>query len=109
MLSKNISSLLQNAQYYALLLLCLLVPWSLAGMQIALGLFSVISILPWSSEASGNFGKIKADLERRGKMIDDFDIAISAIALSHKCGVITANLIHFQRIKNLESINWKET
>jgi tRNA(fMet)-specific endonuclease VapC len=70
-------------------------------------LLSIIIVLPWLPESSENFGKIKADLERLGKLIDDFDIAIAAIAISHRCGVITANLDHFQRIKNLESKNWK--
>ncbi len=69
-------------------------------------LLSVIAVLPWLRESSDYFGKIKADLERRGKLIDDFDMAIAAIALSHDCGVITANLRHFQRIKSLECTNW---
>ena len=69
-------------------------------------LLSIITVLPWSPESSETFGKIKADLERQGKIIDDFDIAIAAIALSHKCGVITANLTHFQRIVSLESRHW---
>jgi tRNA(fMet)-specific endonuclease VapC len=71
-------------------------------------LLSVISVLPWSNESSDLFGKIKADLERSGKLIDDFDIAIAAIALSHKCCVVSANLNHFQRITNLESMGWKK-
>lgn len=69
-------------------------------------LLSVIKILPWQSEASKKYGEIKADLEHRGKIIDDFDIAIAAIAMSHKCGVLTANLRHFERIKDLETISW---
>jgi tRNA(fMet)-specific endonuclease VapC len=69
-------------------------------------LLSIITVLPWSPESSKTFGKIKADLERQGKIIDDFDIAIAAIAMSHKCGVITANLAHFQRIGSLESRRW---
>lgn len=69
-------------------------------------LLSVIAVLPWLQESSDYFGKIKADLERRGKLIDDFDMAIAAIALSHNCGVVTANLRHFQRIKSLECTNW---
>ncbi len=69
-------------------------------------LLSVISVLPWLPESSVSFGKIKADLEREGKLIDDFDIAIAAIAISHKCGVVTSNLRHFQRIKDLESKSW---
>ncbi|OIP31389.1 MAG: hypothetical protein COW04_09830 [Deltaproteobacteria bacterium CG12_big_fil_rev_8_21_14_0_65_43_10] len=71
-------------------------------------LLSVITILPWSSESSDYFGKIKADLEHLGKLIDDFDIAIAAIAMAHKCHVITANISHFQRIKKLESKSWKQ-
>lgn len=69
-------------------------------------LLSVIAVLPWSPESSVYFGKIKADLERRGKLIDDFDIAIGAIALSHKCGVITRNLAHFERITDIKCMGW---
>ena len=69
-------------------------------------LLSIINVLPWQSEASKKYGEIKADLEHRGMIIDDFDIAIAAIAMSHKCGVITANLKHFEKIKDLETISW---
>ena len=70
-------------------------------------LLLVINILPWSSESSYYFGVIKSDLEKSGKLIDDFDIAIGAIAIAHQCCVITANLDHFQRIKNLKTTFWK--
>ena len=70
-------------------------------------LLSVIDVLSWQPESSEKYGYIKADLERRGKPIDDFDIAIAAIAMSHKCGVITANLKHFERIKDLECKSWQ--
>lgn len=69
---------------------------------------SVVRVLAWSNEASERFGEIKADLERLGQMIDDFDIAIAAIAMAHQCSVLTANLEHFQRIKQLESRSWVE-
>ncbi len=69
-------------------------------------LLSIINVLAWQSEASQKYGEIKANLERRGKIFDDFDIAIAAIAMSHECGVITANLKHFERIKDLETICW---
>jgi tRNA(fMet)-specific endonuclease VapC len=67
---------------------------------------SVIAVLPWSNEASKRFGEIKADLERLGRLIEDFDIAIAAIAMAHKCSILTANLGHFQRIKQLKSKSW---
>ena len=69
-------------------------------------LLTVIDVLPWQPESSENYGEIKAYLERRAKPIDDFDIAIAAIAMSHKCGVITANIKHFERIKKLETKSW---
>ena len=69
-------------------------------------LLSVITVLPWIAEASKKYGEIKTDLERRGKIIDDFDIAIAAIAISHKCGVLTANLKHFEQIKGLDTKSW---
>ena len=69
-------------------------------------LLSVISVLSWTSESSKYFGTIKADLEKKGNLIDDFDIAIAAIAMAHNCSVITANLNHFRRIKELESLSW---
>jgi tRNA(fMet)-specific endonuclease VapC len=69
-------------------------------------LLSVVTVLPWLSEASQKFGEIKANLERSGKMIDDFDIVIAAIAISHQCGVLTANLKHFERIRGLATLSW---
>ena len=66
-------------------------------------LLSIIAVLPWSSKSSEHFGRIKADLEHRGMLIDDFDTAIAAIAIAHKCGLITSNLSHFRRIENLET------
>ncbi len=69
-------------------------------------ILKVVGVLPWIDEASSYFGEIKAYLEKKGEMIDDFDIAISAIALSHGAGVITTNMDHFCRIKNLECMAW---
>ena len=69
-------------------------------------LLSIVTVLPWLAEASKKFGEIKANLEGKGKLIDDFDIAIAAIAISHKCGVLTANLRHFERIRDLETKSW---
>jgi tRNA(fMet)-specific endonuclease VapC len=69
-------------------------------------LLSMIKVLPWLPESSKNFGKIKAYLEHKGEPIDDFDVAIAAIAISHQCAVLTANLKHFNRIENLEAMAW---
>ena len=69
-------------------------------------ILKVIGVLPWIDEASSYFGMIKADLEKKGQLIDDFDIAIAAIAMSHSAGVMTANMNHFCRIRNLQCLDW---
>jgi tRNA(fMet)-specific endonuclease VapC len=69
-------------------------------------LLAVIEILPWLPESSARYGTIKADLERRGLLIEDFDIAIAAIALSHDRTVVTANTRHFERIDGLTCTHW---
>jgi tRNA(fMet)-specific endonuclease VapC len=69
-------------------------------------LLGVVRVLPWTTESSRLFGSIKATLERAGELIDDFDIAIAAISMSHDAGVLTANLVHFKRIKDLSCSCW---
>ena len=69
-------------------------------------LLTVIRVLPWDEQSSVNFGSIKADVEKAGTPIDDFDAAIAAIAMSHDAEVLTANLTHFQIIKGLASRRW---
>jgi tRNA(fMet)-specific endonuclease VapC len=69
-------------------------------------LLSAVRVLDWSPQASVHFGRIKAALEREGRLIDDFDIAVAAIALAHDAQVITANLPHFSRVAGLRSRHW---
>ncbi len=69
-------------------------------------LLSVIPLLDWIPAASVQFGAIKAGLERAGTPIDDFDIAVAAIARAHGAEVITANLTHFTKIDGLACRHW---
>jgi len=71
-------------------------------------LLKVVTLLPWIPEASVHFGSIKAALEKSGRLIDDFDIAIAAVAMSHSAAVLTANLAHFSRIEGLQALRWEE-
>jgi tRNA(fMet)-specific endonuclease VapC len=69
-------------------------------------LLGQLRILDWDQPSSQYFGEIKASLERTGQLIDDVDIAVAAIARAHGARVITANLVHFRRIEELESRHW---
>ncbi len=60
----------------------------------------------WNDEVSHQFGTIKALLERRGKIIEDFDIAIAAHAVAHKAILVTADKSHMTRIRGLKLVDW---
>jgi tRNA(fMet)-specific endonuclease VapC len=54
------------------------------------------------------FGEIKSSLEMRGSIIEDMDILIAATALSHNLVLVTNNVKHFKKIKDLRIENWRE-
>ncbi len=61
---------------------------------------------PWSDEVSRAFGAIKADLERKGKVIEDFDVAIAAHAAASDAVLVTADRSHMSRIEGLAVRDW---
>ncbi|NER34142.1 MAG: type II toxin-antitoxin system VapC family toxin [Oscillatoria sp. SIO1A7] len=63
-------------------------------------------ILPIADETIVKAADIYADLKRRGLPIGDADILIAASALVLGWPVVTNNEAHFQRIRDLEVLNW---
>lgn len=51
-------------------------------------------------------GKIYADLRKRGELINDADILIAATAVINDSVLVTNNIEHFKRIKELKLENW---
>lgn len=49
---------------------------------------------------------IYSDLRRKGQIIDDIDILIAGIALANNLIIVTHNVAHFNRIKNLAVEDW---
>jgi tRNA(fMet)-specific endonuclease VapC len=60
----------------------------------------------WTDEVSQAYGRIKANLERRGTKIEDFDAAIAAHALAVGATLVTANLDHMTRVPGLRTQDW---
>jgi len=60
----------------------------------------------WSDDVSEAFGRIKSDLERRGRRIEDFDAAVAAHALAIGAVLVTRNAKHMARIEDLEIEDW---
>jgi len=65
-------------------------------------------IIPISEESAEIFGMIKAQLEKAGSPLDDFDLIIASCALSNNLVLVTNNVRHFQRIEGLKLTNWTE-
>ena len=68
--------------------------------------FQILSV---GDESADIFGMIKAQLEKDGNRLDDFDIAIAACALSRNMRLVTNNEKHFRRIAGLKLDNWSKT
>ena len=60
----------------------------------------------WTDEVSRAFGTTKADLERRGVRLEDFDVAVAAHALALNATMVTDNVTHMKRVATLRVENW---
>ena len=65
-----------------------------------------IAVLELDDKATRNFGRIRADLQRRGKLVGDLDILIGAIALANGQSVVTRNPEHFRTMPALTVIGY---
>lgn len=61
-----------------------------------------IQVEPLSRKSANEFGEIKAELEKLGTKIEDFDLLIAATAKTENLTLVTKNLKHFQRIKGIK-------
>ncbi len=50
--------------------------------------------------------ELYADLRRVGRLIEDADLLIAAIALVHELTLVTNNTAHFSRIAGLQVEDW---
>ena len=76
--------------------------------QFALNQFlAPLEVLHFEEKAAQYFGKIRADLEKRGKPIGVFDMMIAAHALSLEAILVTNNEKEFSRVQDLKIENWK--
>ncbi len=69
------------------------------------GFLSKIRILPWDSEEAIAYGDLRANLESRGKMLENMDMLIAAHAIAAGAALVT-NDRSFSYVENLKSVNW---
>jgi tRNA(fMet)-specific endonuclease VapC len=63
-------------------------------------------ILPIDNRVAAAYGKLRADLERKGRVIGNNDLWIGAHALSLGLILVTNNTREFSRIEGLTVENW---
>ncbi|HED00317.1 MAG TPA: type II toxin-antitoxin system VapC family toxin [Proteobacteria bacterium] len=67
-----------------------------------------LEIITLGKECVEIFGMLKANLEKSGTPLDDFDLILASCALTHNLILVTNNVKHFQRIEGLKITNWTE-
>ena len=63
-------------------------------------------ILEFNQETAEIASEIYCDLRHRGLLVPLIDIFIGATAIQHDLTLVTANIKHFQIMKNLKYVNW---
>ena len=69
---------------------------------------SIVDVLPFDSGAAIEYGKICADLRKKGTPIGTMDMLISAHAKSENLIVVTHNTREFERVEGLQLEDWFE-
>ena len=63
--------------------------------------------LPFDDQAAEAYGRIRADLERRGATIGANDLMIAATALANHATLVTHNTAEFSRVPDLAVEDWE--
>lgn len=66
-------------------------------------------VVPFDAAAARLYGPIRADLEKRGRLIGPYDLMIAAHAKAIDAVLVTDNLKEFGRIEGLKITNWLNT
>jgi tRNA(fMet)-specific endonuclease VapC len=66
----------------------------------------VVRWADWTEAAASEFGRLKAQLYSRGRIIDDMDIAIGSIAVELAARVATHNAKHFRELDGVDVDDW---
>lgn len=65
-----------------------------------------MNVVGFDAKAACICGQLRAELEKKGQLLDLADLEIAAIALAGDFTLVTGNMRHFGRIKNLKVENW---
>ena len=71
-------------------------------------ILAILTVLPFDDVAACEYGKIRADLERKGTPIGSLDTQIAAHAKALDITLVTNNTREFNRVEGLTIENWAQ-
>jgi tRNA(fMet)-specific endonuclease VapC len=78
-----------------------------ANLDLLAKFFSQFVSLPFDDAAAEAYGRLRAELARRGTPIGPNDLLIAAIALAHDLTLVTHNTTEFSRVPGLHLEDWE--
>lgn len=66
-----------------------------------------VDVLPWDSAVSACYGKLRADMQKKGKILGNLDLLIAAHALTLGLVLITNNRA-FTQVEDLKIEDWTQ-
>ncbi len=78
-----------------------------ANLQLLNHFFAPLNSLSFDDRAAEEYGVIRADLTRQGKIIGSNDLLIASIAKAFNAVLVTHNTKEFSRITGLRLIDWQ--
>jgi tRNA(fMet)-specific endonuclease VapC len=69
---------------------------------------SKLEVLDFKAQCALYYGKIRADLKRRGIIIGNNDLLIASHAIYENATLVTNNTSEFKRVRNLKLEDWLE-
>ncbi len=74
--------------------------------QLSSHVWPTMNILSFDKPSAQTYGKLRADLEKKGVTIGEPDLRIASITLINRLTLVTGNVRHFERIPGLSIENW---
>jgi len=67
-----------------------------------------LEMLPFDGDCAEAYGRLRAELEKKGERLGEADLMIAAIALHHGFTLVSGNTRHLSRVPGLKLANWLE-